>query len=266
MTDRQIFAKLPGARRVWAVSSVHGEAERLRALHGEIWPRLEKGDRVVYLGNVLGRGPAVAETIDEVLIFRRAVMAIEPAEEDHVICLRGSQEEMWQKLLQLQFATEPRSVLDWMIDQGVGATLEAYGTSIEVARRHASAGAVGLTRWTQELRGRIQARPGHYALLGAIRRAAFTDDGSLLFVNSGLDPSRPLEAQRDSFWWSSGSFARITEPYAGFQRIVRGFDKSHPGVEVTDHTATVDAGCGFGGPLVAACLLTSGEIVEVVQA
>ena len=36
-----------------------------------------------------------------------------------VAYLRGAQEEMWAKLLQLQFATDPRQVLGWMLSHGV---------------------------------------------------------------------------------------------------------------------------------------------------
>lgn len=266
MSDRPIFAPLPQARRVWAVASVHGEAERLRRLHDLLWPRLEAGDRLVYLGNLLGHGSAVAETLDEVLLFRRAVMAIEPAEPAHVVLLRGGQEEMWQKLLQLQFATDPKAVLDWMLDNGVGATLRAYGGSIEEARKQAATGVVGITRWTQQLRAAIQARSGHFEVFGALRRAAFTDDGSLLFVNAGLDPSRPLEAQRDSFWWGGAGFSALTEPYAGYRRIVRGFERSHPGLVEAPVTVTLDAGCGFGGPLLAGCLSCDGALVETLEA
>jgi serine/threonine protein phosphatase 1 len=266
VTDVQKFTQLSGTRRVWAVASIHGEVDRLTALHGQLWPKLEPGDRVVYLGNQLGRGAAVGETIDELLAFRCAVMALDSAEEPNVVFLRGGQEEMWQKLLQLQFANDPRSVLDWMLEQGVGATLRAYGSSPEEARRYVSSGAVGLTRWTQSLRAKMQARPGHYDFLGALRRAAYTDDGALLFVNAGLDPQRPLEAQKDSFWWAGGGFSRISEPYAGYRRIVRGFDPSHPGLEVTDYTATLDGGCGFGGPLLAMAVMPSGEVAELVEA
>ncbi|SMF38439.1 serine/threonine protein phosphatase 1 [Tistlia consotensis] len=266
MSDRPIFATLPQARRVWAVASVHGEAERLRRLHDLLWPRLQPGDRLVYLGNLLGHGAAVAETLDEVLLFRRAVMAVEPAEAAHVVLLRGGQEEMWQKLLQLQFATDPKAVLDWMLDNGVGATLEAYGGSVEEARRQAATGVVGITRWTQQLRASIQAHGGHFEVFGALRRAAFTDDGGLLFVNAGLDPSRPLEAQRDSFWWGGAGFAGLTQPYGGYRRIVRGFERSHPGLVESPFTVTLDGGCGFGGPLLAGCLALGGELLETLEA
>ncbi|MGM0560013.1 MAG: hypothetical protein ACQETX_02960 [Pseudomonadota bacterium] len=266
MSSGQIFGELVEARRVWAVASIHGEADRLVDLHERLWPRAEAGDRLVYLGNIIGRGSASGETLDELLGFRTAFMTLEPATDEQVVFLRGSQEEMWQKLLQLQFATDPRMVLEWMLQQGVGATLEAYGMDPDEARRAAGSGTVGLTRWTQTLRARMQARPGHYEFMGSIRRAAYTGDHGLLFVHSGFDPSRPLETQRDSFWWSSNGFTTLESPYSSYKRVVRGFEKSHPGVLVEDYTATLDAGCGFGGSLVAACFLPDGQVVDALEA
>ncbi|MFB0923639.1 MAG: hypothetical protein QMB76_09155, partial [Alphaproteobacteria bacterium] len=58
------FALLRGAKRVWAVSSIHGDVARLRALHRMISERFEPGDRLAYLGNIMGHGPAVAEAVD----------------------------------------------------------------------------------------------------------------------------------------------------------------------------------------------------------
>ena len=259
------FGVICGASRVWAVASVHGEATRLKNLHEKLLRHWKTGDRVVYLGNLFGRGADVRGAVDELLGFRREIMALEPAEEPHVFMLRGSQEEMWQKLLQLQFATDPRSVLAWMVDQGVGSTLKAYGSSPEDALAEGRRGAMELTRWTGGLRAAMQQAPGHYELMSALRRAAYTEDNQLLFVNCGLDPSRPLEAQTDSFWWDSNRFGRISEPYGAFKRIVRGFDLMHPGVVETKYTLTVDGGCGFGGPLVATALSPSGEVVETLE-
>jgi len=265
MDDRRKFGRLRGAKRVWAVASVHGEARRLERLHGALAPRLVAGDRIVYLGNMIGRGPGVGETLAALMRFRTAVLAGQHSFSCDLAYLRGSQEEMWQKLLQIQFATDPAGTLEWMLDQGIGPILEAYGSSPEDARRNASGGAVGLTRWTQSLREAMQARAGHTAFFASLRRAAFTDDGALLFVNTGLDPGRPLEAQRDSFWWSSAGFDRVCEPYGTYRMIVRGYDPGHPGIKVTTHTTTVDAGCGFGGPLLGACVLPTGEIVETLE-
>lgn len=265
MTDSQKFAVLNRARRVWAISGIHGEAKRLEAMHQALWRRLEPGDRIVYLGNMLGRGPDILGTVDGLLRFRAEALSRPRSFTDDFAFLRGSQEEMWQKLLQLQFSTDPRGVLGWMIDQGVGPTLEAYGGSVREAQREAAAGALALTRWTSKLREQVQRRPGHYRFMTELCRAAFTEDQALLFVNTGLDPSRPLETQNDSFWWNSGSFDRITDPYGTIKRVVRGFDPRHPGLVERDYTVTIDAGCGFGGPLLAACLNLGGEVVDRLE-
>jgi serine/threonine protein phosphatase 1 len=264
--QQQKFQMLRAPRRVWAVSSLHGEAKRIAALHRDLAPRLMPGDRLVYLGNMIGRGAEVLKTVDEVLHFRRRFLA----EPGNFCCdiayLRGSQEEMWQKLMQLQFASDPRGVLSWMLDQGVGATLEAYGVDPRIGLREAAAGTMQLTRWTGQLRQAMQNRPGHFQIMGVLRRAAFTEEGSLLFVHAGLDPTRPLETQKDSFWWGVGGFGRIEAPYGGYRRVVRGFAPRHPGLEEGAFTVTLDGGCGFGGPLLAVCLLPDGEIAERLEA
>src|SRR5258708_37621348 len=61
----------------------------------------------------------------------------------------------------------------------------------------------------------MEAVPGHFQLMAALRRAAYTDDNSLLFVAAGLDPERPLSEQSDSFWWGGASFARLDHAYGG---------------------------------------------------
>lgn len=261
---------LRASQRIWAVASIHGEAGRLEALHQELGPRLRAGDRLVYLGNMIGVGPDVRGVLDELLIFRREFLAQFQGFPEDVVYLRGSQEEMWQKFLQLQFAADPRAVMEWMLGQGLGATLQAYGVPPEEALRKSRSGPMHITRWTGEVRQTMRAHPGQAELLGELYRAAYMEeapaDGGPLFVNAGIDPSRPLEAQKDSFWWGYGRFSSISEMFGGFRRVVRGFAPEHPGLEVGEFTATLDGGCGFGGPLLAACFLPSGEIVDQVEA
>lgn len=266
MSDREKFAVLRRCRRVWTVAAIHGEVERLDSLHAALGERFAAGDRLVYLGNYLGRGPAVTATVDCLLSFRRALIALPGMFAADVAYLRGSQEEMWQKLLQLQFAPNPREVFEWMLSQGVGATLAAYGGDPVRGAACAREGALSLTKWSNALRAGMQAHPGHYLLMSALKRAAYTDDNRLLFVHAGIDPDRPLSAQSDSLWWGAGGFSHLDHAYGGFAKVVRGFDRSHPGVEVGPFSVTVDAGCGFGGPLVAACFDPSGEIVDLIEA
>ena len=264
-SDHERFAVLRRTRRVWAVAAIHGESGRLRSLHRVLGEAFEDGDRIVYLGNYLG-GADTTGAVEELLAFRRALIARPRVFAGDVVYLRGSQEEMWQKLLQLQFAPNPREVFDWMINHGVGATLRAYGGDERVGAAAAREGALGITRWTQSLRAQMQARPGHYTLMSALKRAALTDDGKLLLVHAGIDPSRPLSAQSDSFWWNVGGFSRMAQPYAGFRRVIRGFDRRHGGLIEAAYTISIDAGCGFGGPLLAVCFDSDGTILAHIEA
>ena len=50
----------------------------------------------------------------------------------------------------------------------------------------------------------------------------------------------------------------LDAPYEDYRRIVRGYDRRHGGFQETPHTITLDAGCGFGGPLIAGCFGPSG--------
>ena len=266
MPGEEIFSTLRRSRRIWAVASVHGEAARLDAMHKELFERLRPGDRIVYLGNYLGHGAGIGATMDNLLRFRRAVIARPGMFAADIVHLRGSQEEMWQKLLQLQFAPNPAEVLRWMLDQGVGPTLATYGGDPSKGMAILGQGAMAITRWTGELRQTLQRTPGHYALLVNLRRAAFTDDGALLFVHAGVDVSRPLLTQSDALWWGSDGFSKIDRSYSGFKRIVRGFDRSHPGVQLTDWTASIDGGCGFDGKLIAACFDPDGGVTDTIEA
>src|SRR3546814_2910193 len=75
MGDRQKFAILSAARRVWAVSSIHGEVAALNRLHRAMIPRLEPGDCLVYLGNLIGRSTGATATLDSLLRFRSLFLA-----------------------------------------------------------------------------------------------------------------------------------------------------------------------------------------------
>jgi hypothetical protein len=260
------FAVLRKCARVWAVSSAHGSADKLARLHEAIAERWRPGDRLVYLGNWLGRGAEVTASVDEMLRFRREVISLPGFFAADVVYLRGMQEEMLQKCLQLQFAVNPGEVLRWMLDQGLAATLEAYGADIRAGTVAAREGAQALARWTGLVRRGLDAKPGHRELTLAVRRAATDDAGKLLFVSAGLDPARPLAAQGDALWWGGRGFDKLAAPFENYRRVVRGYAPGHPGAAAGEFTLTLDAGCGFGGPLLAASIGPDGEILETVEA
>lgn len=262
MSQSERFTVLRAVERVWAVGAIHGEAERLMALHDAIAEDVRFGDRIVYLGNYFGHGTAAPEVLEEMLRFRSWYLSYNPFRHiDDFVLLRGAQEEMWWKLMQLQFAPNPATVLDFMAARGMGAALSALGFDIAEGRERAEEGTLALTYWTNRLRETARALPGHDAFLAALKRAAYTEDGSLLFVHAGLDIEKPLARQADAFWWAPRSFAEIDRPYRGFRRIVRGFDPDRGGIVEGQYTLSVDAGAGQGGPL-AAVLLDSEAGIE----
>ncbi|HXQ50240.1 MAG TPA: hypothetical protein VN802_04030 [Stellaceae bacterium] len=265
--DSEPFGRLVRARRVWAVAAIHGEAQRLNALHDRLAQSYVPGDRLVYLGDMIGYGPDSAAALDYVLGFRRAVLAQRLSFLGDVVLLRGSQEEMWQKLLELQLAPNPREVLGWMLDHGVAATLASYGVDARAGVSACRDSITAITRWTGGVRAAMDAHPGHRQILTALRRAAFTDDGGLLFVNAGIDPKKPLELQRDVFWWGgAGDLLSLAAPFAGFRRVVCGYHRGRAGVVETDFAVSLDAGSGFGGALTAACFAPDGSIVDRLEA
>jgi serine/threonine protein phosphatase 1 len=265
-TDSEKFARLRQARRIWAVAAIHAEAERLRRLHDRIAGRLEDGDRIVYLGNYCGWGGAVAATIEELLDFRCRVLARPHGFACDVVFLRGAQEEMWQKLLQLQFAPNPGEVLAWMVREGVERTVRAYGGELRHGFAASRDGPRTITRWTSALRDAMNAAPGHTALFGRLRHAAVSDDNQLLFVHAGVDASRPLAGQGDAFWWGGRDILDLAAPFGGFRRVVRGFDRQRRGLVEGEFAVSLDAGAGRGGRLLAAAFSPAGAVLDVVEA
>ena len=260
------FAVIRASGRYWTVGAVHSEADRLHDLHRRMEQRLKDNDKLVYLGNFLGIGAAAVETVDEMLLFRRRFLARPRAHIKDYVILRGAQEEIWQKLLQIHLALNPGEVLNWMMEHGAGPTMQSYGADPEGALAAVHGGVTALNRWASSLRDRIRSLDGHAALIASLRRAAYGDDGGMLFVHSGLDPARPITSQADDFWWNSQGFDEITAPYGTYRRIVRGHDPRGGGVQINPYTATIDGGCGHGGNLVAACFDPLGEMVDLIEA
>ena len=264
--DQQAIARIAGAARIWAVASIHGHAQSAAALHREIASRVRSGDRFVYLGNYLGRGPNCLALLDELLAFRHELAASTSAAMADFVYLRGAQEEMWAKLLKLQMALQPQAALEWMLAHGVEETLQAYGSSGREGLARCREGVMSLTRWTGRLRRAMQARSGHFELMTSLKHAARTECGRLLFVHASIDPSRPLHMQGDIFWWDNRTFEKIDRPFDGFRRVIRGYDHKRRGLWLDNpHAATIDGGCSFGGPLNAVCFGLDGQVLDQVS-
>lgn len=261
MSQPEKFTVLRAAKRIWVVGAIHGELDGLVRLHDRIVEDSRFGDCVVYCGNYFGYGVQGPEVLEELLSFRRWFLSFNPFRHPNdFVFLRGAQEEMWWKLMQLQFAPNPAVVLSWMGERGISQFLLALGFDIKEGLAKAEEGTLALTYWTNRLRETTRALPGHDAVMGDLKRAAYTEDGGLLFVHAGLDINKSLAKQADAFWWAADSFRGIDEPYRGFRRIVRGYDPKAAGIVESEYTLSVDDGAGRGGRLAAVLIDAEGRV------
>ena len=258
-----LVTSLGPTQRVWAVGAVHGEKAKLGSVLRQIKADFQAGDRVVFLGNHHGYGEQVKECVDEILLFRRWVMAKPGGETGHVVILRGAQEEMWQKLLQLQMTTDPFNVLQWMLDHGTASAISSYGASPQEGLRSARDGALTLTRWTNALRQLVRQHDGHFQLMSALSHAAAAE--KLLFVSASINPAKEINDQGDLFWWGNSNLADMVTPYSGFNLVVHGLNRRKKGILVGDYALSLDGGAGLGGKLVAACLDSEGKILIEIE-
>ncbi|MDX2103476.1 MAG: hypothetical protein SF002_13170 [Alphaproteobacteria bacterium] len=263
-TVRARFQLLRPGPRLWAIGAVHGDVPGLVQLHDRLAEVIGPGDRVVYLGNFLGIGPDPAGVLDEVLDFRCRLMARQHAFACDVVLLRGQQEEMWSKLMQLQFAPHPREVLDWLGKSGVKTTLASYGLDYEQGQRAARESVTACARWTSIVRAQMSKRPGHREVFSALKRAALTRDGAMIFVAAGLHPGKTLDAMSDEFWWGGGLLDRHGGAYGAVKRIVRGYRTNLTIPESDGLVLSVDGGAGRGGRPMAACLDAAGVLVATI--
>ena len=152
-----------------------------------------------------------------------AKLQLQPEE---VVFLRGAQEEMFLKLIQLQIAPNPEDIVNWMFDHGVDKTVQSYGFSKEEIKKISSQGTISISKWTSKLNAILSSIAGHKDYFSNLKHAAFSSSKKILFVNRGVDISRPLSAQNDCFWWGYQNFSRVNKPYNSFVRIVRGYQSA----------------------------------------
>jgi serine/threonine protein phosphatase 1 len=269
MSFKNKFSNLGQPNKIWVMSAIHGDRPRLIQLHKTLFRKITPGDRLVYTGNYLG-GPGASpiETLDEILYFRRTLLAHPGMQATDFVYLRGIQEELWNKLLQLQFTPSPGQVIEWMIKKhkNMESILQGYGSSLEEASRAAREGVISLTRWTAALKLSVRRHPGHEKFFSVLRRAAFTEhrtsnDNNILFVHAGLDPQLPLISQGDNFWWASRQFSQMGEAYYPFKLVVRGFDPDHQGLQIGPVTVSLDS-----DRTLCAGMSGQGDVLEILEA
>ena len=227
MDKKTNFIEIAKSKKIWAIGSIHSRHTAFESIKKYLLEKFEKNDSLVFLGNIIGLGTESKKTLNSVLGLRNHLMSKFCLDPEKIIFLRGAQEEMFLKLLQLQTAPNPHDIVKWMIDHGVDATIKSYGFNIEELLQVSTQGTIPISKWTSRLNSSLLDQPGHNQYFINLKHAAYTDTKKILFLNRGVDISRPLSAQSDCFWWGYQNFSNLNTPYNTFIRIVRGYKSSN---------------------------------------
>ena len=221
------FIELNNSSKIWAIGSIHSNLNSFIPIKKYIQSNFKINDKLVFLGNIIGLGDKSKETLTSVIDLRFSLMSKFKLKPDSIVFLRGAQEEMFSKLLQLQLAPNPSEIVEWMFDHGVNKTIKSYGYSEDEVKNIASSGTINISKWTSNLNRTLQKNPGHTQYFLNLKHAAYSRTKKILFVNRGVDITRPLSAQNDCFWWGFQNFSKIHKPYKSFIKIVRGYESEH---------------------------------------
>ena len=268
MSNDNKFQEFKNINRIWAIGSLHSNIDSFQSIKNYILSNFSKNDKLIFLGNIIGFRNKSKEIISEVLKLRFLLMAKFCLKNEDIVFLRGAQEEMFSKLLQLQIAPNPIEIINWIFSHGVDQTVLSYNFEPDQFLTIASQGTIQINKLTSKLNKQISVNPGHKEFFSNLKHAAYTENKTVLFVNRGVDLSRPLSAQNDCFWWGYQNFSMINKPYNTFKRIVRGYHSNkHNDLENSKNTILCTL---FKQPLKSNKILSgifskNGEIIELFE-
>ena len=226
MSKNNKFQEFKNINKIWAIGSLHSSIESFKSIKSYILSNFSKDDKIIFLGNIIGFRNKSKEIISEILKLRFNLMSKFNLSHEDVVFLRGAQEEMFSKLLQLQIAPNPAEIVEWIFSHGVDQTVISYNFEPDQFRNIATQGTIQINKLTSKLNHQISITPGHKEFFSNLKHAAYSETKEVLFVNRGVDLSRPLSAQNDCFWWGYQNFSLIKKPYNTFKRVVRGYQSN----------------------------------------
>ena len=189
---------LGSLERVWVVGAVRGKAESFEKVCKQILDKSRLKDRLVLTGNLLGNNKnkinESKKVIDIALKLRSFFMSNNSFDINDVVFLRGCFEELLEKSRALHMSPNPLELVEWMYSKGLDQILESYGISSELLYHAARDGASALSRASVEIHRAIDSNPGHSNYMSSLKRLAYNEEKTLLFVSAGLSKDRPIEA------------------------------------------------------------------------
>jgi serine/threonine protein phosphatase 1 len=228
-------------KRLFAIGDIHGCARELGTLLTAIAPR--HGDEIVFLGDYIDRGRNSRGVIDRLL-------ELEATPGVSCVFLKGNHEDMFS-----HFLGERGKYGDAFIGNGGDRTLASYG----------------IDGWLRGPAVRDALPPAHLSFFRRLHQWHFS--GPFLFVHGGVNPTRPLVAQRaENLFWIREEFIFAAHPFPhvvvfGHTPVFRYGDVPR-GSLVADvywdlpHKIGIDTACAYGGKLTA-IELTGGKLYQV---
>ena len=214
-------------RLVYAIGDVHGRRDLLDGLLTAILKDIiAEGPGVrpllVFIGDLIDRGPASREVIEAVLVLK-GHSAVD------VRVLKGNHEQ-----LALEFLREPQTGGAWL-DLGGRQTLASYGVHVGPMQ--------SLAETRDAFREALE--PRHLKLLTSME--LMVEVGDYVFVHAGVRPGVPMheQSERDLLW--------IREPFLNadahrFDRIVV-HGHTPADARLGEQRICIDSGAYFSGSL-----------------
>jgi serine/threonine protein phosphatase 1 len=176
---RPLVRSVPAGRRVYAVGDIHGRDDLLdallRAIEADSAARGAADLLVVFLGDLVDRGPESRAVVERLIAYRDG-----PVETRF---LMGNHEEVFLRALEGDV-----KALKFLVRIGGRATILSYGIGEDEYQR------LDFDQLSETLRARVPAE--HVAFLSAFEE--WVEVGDYLFVHAGIRPGIDLDQQRVS--------------------------------------------------------------------
>lgn len=218
---------------IYAVGDIHGHLQMLDEAIAKIEKDGGKDAQIVFLGDLVDRGPESAGVIDRLMKGQ--------AEGRNWITLRGNHDRLFSYFMEDQPRPDPQILLgmDWFSGRiGGRSTLASYGISTTETSRYYQIHPIARETIPRE----------HVEFMASL--PAYYEKDGLLFVHAGIKPGVPLAEQtEDDMCWIRQEFLEYTGPHPWL--VVHGHT---PGGEAVHkgNRINLDSGAGYNRPLTTA--------------
>lgn len=239
----KVAAVLPAPEQpIFAIGDLHGRADLLEQvlelIDHEIGAHRLKNPKLVFVGNIIDRGPSSAAVITRM----RELTAEFP---ENVVCLMGNHEQMCLDFLDAPVARHSR----WLKD-GAAQTFESFGLSLE-------GGVIDGSNAVQAAAA-LRDAMSEETIAWMRERPLMVSSGTLHVVHAAADPRRALDDQAPRvLTWGHPEFLGVAR--GDGQWVAHGHSAfEHP--HLKDSRISVDTDAWQSGSLSAAMILPNGQV------